>query len=130
FEWPLDDVELYSKFTNKNSEVLELGCGTGRVSLPLSKKLKQLTGVEISTPMFEQAKAKCKDENVSFVLGDITSVNLNKKFDLIIAPFRVLQCLEKQEQVDGLFAVIRNHLKPEGTAILNVFNPNLPKEEM
>lgn len=130
FEWPLDDVELYSQFTSPDSEVLELGCGTGRVTVPLAKKSKHLTGIEISEPMLDQAKAKCQENNVSLILDDITSMSLNKKFDLIIAPFRVLQCLEQQEQVDGIFTVIRNHLKESGTAILNVFNPHFSKEEM
>lgn len=71
FEWPLDDVKFYSQFIDKNSEVLELGCGTGRVSLPLSKKLKQIAGIEISSSMLEQAKIKCKDQNISIVHNDL-----------------------------------------------------------
>lgn len=130
FEWPLHDVELYSQFTSPDTEVLELGCGTGRVSGPLAKKSKHLTGVEISEPMLHQAKEKCKEPNISFNLDDITSLNLNKKFDLIIAPFRVLQCLEHQNQVDGFFNVIHDHLKPNGVAILNVFNPKFSKDEL
>ncbi|MCB0415892.1 MAG: class I SAM-dependent methyltransferase [Bdellovibrionales bacterium] len=130
FEWPLDDVKLYSQFTSVDSDVLELGCGTGRVSLPLAKKSKHLTGVEISEPMHNRAQAKCQEKNISFLLEDITSMNLNKKFDLVIAPFRVLQCLEQQELIDGIFNVIHDHLKNTGTAILNVFNPLYSKDEM
>lgn len=130
FEWPLDDVELYVRYTDKNSEVLELGCGTGRVSIPLAKESKQLTGIEISESMLAQAKAKCQEDNIDFLLGDITSINLSKKFDFIIAPFRVTQCLEKKEQVTGFFTVIRNHLKANGSAIVNVFNPMFTQEEI
>ena len=130
FEWSLDDVNFYCQFVSENSEVLELGCGTGRVSLPLSKKCKSLTGVEIAKPMLERAQAKDVDSSVEFVFGDMTSLDLKKTFDLIIAPYRVLQCLEEKEQVSGLFDVIRKHLKEDGLAILNVFNPSLSKEDM
>lgn len=130
FEWPLDDVELYAQFTDSQSEVLELGCGTGRVSAPLARKSKHLTGIEISETMLDQAKLKCQEGNVTFLQEDITSMQLNKEFDLIIAPFRVLQCLEHQEQIDGLFSVIGNHLRSDGIAILNVFNPMFTQEEM
>ena len=41
-----------------------------------------------------------------------------------------MQALETDEQVDGLFHVIRNHLSPKGVAILNVFKPRESKEEM
>ncbi len=130
FEWSLDDLKLYSQFTNPDSNVLELGSGTGRISVPLAKRSKQLIGVEISESMLNQARAKCQESNVSFIIDDITSINLNQKFDLIIAPYRVLQCLEQQHQVDGLFKVIYNHLKADGIAILNIFNPHFSKEEM
>jgi ubiquinone/menaquinone biosynthesis C-methylase UbiE len=130
FEWPLDDVRFYGRYIDDNCEVLELGCGTGRVSIPLAKKAKHVTGVELSDTMLNQAKKKCLLSNIDFILGDITSINLSKKFDLVIAPFRVLQCLEKPKQIAGFFHVIRKHLDANGIAIVNAFNPKFTKEEM
>lgn len=130
FEWPLDDLNLYKQFVTPETEVLELGCGTGRVTIPLARKSKYITAVDISESMLEQAQSKSNENNINYICDDITSIDLNQKFDLIIAPFRVLQCLEKQEQVTGLFKVIRTHLKPNGTAILNIFNLHFSREEM
>jgi len=56
-------------------------------------------------------------------LGDITCFALGRRFDLIIAPYRVFQLLETAAQVAGLFRCVRAHLAPEGTGILNVFHP-------
>lgn len=130
FEWSLDDVQLYKKFVTPETEVLELGCGTGRVTIPLAINSKNITAVDISQPMLELAQLKSNRNNIKLLKDDITSIRLKQKFDLIIAPFRVLQCLEKQEQVSGMFEVIRTHLKPSGTAILNIFNPHFSREEM
>ena len=56
-------------------------------------------------------------------LGDITHFALGRRFDLIIAPYRVFQLLETEAQVEGLFRGVRAHLAPGGTCILNVFHP-------
>jgi hypothetical protein len=56
--------------------------------------------------------------------GDITHFALGRTFDLIIAPYRVVQNLATDRQVEGLFQCVRRHLRPTGTCILNVFNPS------
>src|SRR5262249_49184414 len=56
-------------------------------------------------------------------LGDISNFALGRRFDLIIAPYRVFQLLEADSHVDGLFRCVRAHLAPGGTCILNVFHP-------
>jgi hypothetical protein len=62
--------------------------------------------------------------------ADITDYDLGARFDLIIAPYRVVQNLETNEQLDGLFRCIREHLSPEGRCILNVFHPFKPRDEL
>ena len=57
---------------------------------------------------------------------DIANFNLTKrtgKFDLIIAPFRVMQNLETDKQISGLMSCIKQQLARDGEAILNAFNP-------
>jgi hypothetical protein len=64
------------------------------------------------------------------VLENITCLTLQRKFGLIIAPFRVLQNIDTDEKVDALFRVIHTHLAPQGFCILNVFNPNAPAKDV
>lgn len=78
--------------------------------------------------MLEICKHKLTEEpfnesKASAALGDITQFSLNRLFDLIIAPFRVIQCLEEEEQVDGLLSCIYGHLSTKGSCILNAFRP-------
>jgi ubiquinone/menaquinone biosynthesis C-methylase UbiE len=97
------DTRFYLGLVSRNVRVLELGCGTGRVSLPLAERAKKVTAVDLSKPMLERARSKDEAGLVTFVLGDIVTLDLGEKFDLIIAPFRVMQALESDEQVDGFF---------------------------
>jgi ubiquinone/menaquinone biosynthesis C-methylase UbiE len=125
-----DDIRFYNDFLSPGKSVLELGCGTGRVSLALADKASRLVGVDISDEMISRAREKNTALNVEFIQGDISSIQLSEKFDLIIAPYRVMQALETDAQVAGLFSVIRRHLSSDGLAILNVFRPLYSKREM
>jgi hypothetical protein len=49
---------------------------------------------------------------------------MGRRFDLIIAPYRALQNLEDDSQLEGLFRSVREHLAPGGTCVLNVFHPS------
>ncbi len=125
----LDDIPFYlSKIPSPDASVLELGCGTGRVLLPLSEACGYIHGVDHSDGMLDLCREKLHEASVPptrarVSVGDITNLDIDRTFDLIIAPFRVIQNLETDEQMDGLFETIRKHLGPRGTCILNVFRP-------
>jgi hypothetical protein len=70
------------------------------------------------------------EDRVMVEASDITEFELDERFDLIIAPFRVMQNLETDAQLSGLFRCIRRHLNENGRCILNVFHPNRPPEAM
>ncbi len=115
--------------------MLELGCGTGRVTIPLSQHCDSVHGIDLSEAMIAICREKLQREavpltKVNVEVGDITTLDLGRKFDFIIAPFRVFQNLETDEQVNGFFDTVRRHLAPRGTCILNVFNPNKDRETL
>lgn len=131
-EPPGDDISFYlGRLPGADSRVLELGCGTGRVLLPTIKHVGYVLGVDLSQAMLDICNRKLKNMNISAskartLCSDITTLDFgedNPGFDLITAPFRVMQNLETDEQVAGLMRVIRQHLKPDGEAILNTFRP-------
>jgi SAM-dependent methyltransferase len=132
---PLGDVPFYLRNVDRSTSVLELGCGTGRVLIPLAAHCKEIVGVDYSAGMIEHCRVKLSESdqnvaNVTLTVGDITRLDLGRRFDLIIAPYRVMQALETDDEVAGFFGVIRKHLAPGGACILNVFNPKFDKEEM
>ncbi|GAB4332914.1 MAG: class I SAM-dependent methyltransferase [Candidatus Abyssubacteria bacterium] len=133
---PFNDIDFYkARIPSPDASVLELGCGTGRVLIPLAAHCGFIYGVDRSEAMLAICREKLK---VAGLLrgralvkeGDIADLKLDRKFDLIIAPYRVFQNLETEEQISGLFRTVRQHLFPSGTCILNVFNPYHSKEKM
>jgi len=131
-----DDIPFYlAQLPGPSASVLELGCGTGRVTLPLAAAAGFVQGLDNSESMISRCRRKLEMEGigkdrVEVILGDITSFYLDRTFDLIVAPFRVFQNLATDAEVDGLFAGIRTRLAPGGTCILNAFNPRWDRETM
>ncbi len=130
------DLPFYiQNLPSPQAKVLELGCGTGRVTIPLSLHCASVRGIDLSSAMISICREKLLKEEifetkVKVDVGDITNLDLGQKYDLIIAPFRVFQNLETDGEVDGFFDSVRGHLAPQGTCILNVFNPNRDRETM
>jgi len=131
-----DDIPWYEqKIPSPEARILELGCGTGRVLVPLAEQSGYILGVDISEAMLSVCRRKLAEKGIPTTRaevqqGDITDLEVGKRFDLILAPFRVFQTLETDREVGGFFKTIRNHLTEEGTAILNVFRPKLDRDRM
>ena len=88
-----DEVIRLANF-NKNDQVLDLYCGTGTISIYISKFVKKVIGVEIVKSAIEAAN-KNKElnniKNVSFICGDVKDVLAKEKFDpniIIVDPPR------------------------------------------
>ncbi len=81
----LDLIAEYVGPSNKNVELLDLGCGTGRFSIPIASKLGyKVTGADISRDMIQIAKEKPGSENVGWDIQDATSLSYpNESFDVI-----------------------------------------------
>jgi len=70
----------------KNMNILDVGCGTGRHSLELSRRGYSVTGIDIADKMLDEARDIAIKEklNVQFIQMDATKLSLDKKFDVVI----------------------------------------------
>jgi ubiquinone/menaquinone biosynthesis C-methylase UbiE len=128
------DVAFYLEEADRvgpASRVLELGCGTGRLTLPLARAGHEVTGIDLSPAMLARAREKLAAETtavrsrVTLLEGDVRRIALAApSFDVIVAPFRVLQHVESiADQLDG-HSGARRYLRPGGRLVLDVFNPS------
>ena len=72
-------------------DVLEIGCGVGRVAAALASRVRRYVGFDISPAMVEEARARVTAENVAFFESDGTSVPdeaAAARYDLVFAPVR------------------------------------------
>lgn len=106
--------------------VLELACGTGRLTVPFKKAGIDITGLDVAAPMLALARAKAAAAGVKipFLRGDARRFRLGRKFNLVFMAFNSLQHFGRREEVEGLFASVRRHLAPGGRFIFDVFSPD------
>lgn len=79
--------ELMLKEVPPGSAVLDLGCGTGSLSVLLAEQGHEVTGVDLSPRMLEQAVAKADNHgvNIRFLLGDAADPPVEPGFDVVLA---------------------------------------------
>lgn len=124
------DVAFYVDLAKQaGGEILELACGTGRITIPLAEAGLSVTGLDLSVDMLRRAKKKAAEkgvlEKIDFIQGDMRQFALDKQFSLIMIPFRsFLHLLHIHEQMKALTA-IRKHLAPGGKLAFNVFVPKI-----
>ena len=124
----LFDVPFFMNETkHTNTPILELMCGTGRVSIPLLEAGRELVCVDYSQGMLDKFKEKTTDKayKLTMLNADISKLSLNQKFDTIILPFHSFQeILIKETQVAALKAIY-NHLSDSGIFICTLKNPKI-----
>jgi ubiquinone/menaquinone biosynthesis C-methylase UbiE len=125
----LSDLQFYKKWLPKNKEakILELCCGTGRLTLPIAKEGYNICGVDYTPSMLERAKVKASEAEleINLIEADIRTLNLLEKFDLIFIPFNSIHHLYKNEDLMKTLKRVKSHLKEGGLFLLDCFNPNI-----
>ena len=108
-----------------NGPVLELGCGTGRISLPLARAGVDLIGIDRSGPMLARAAKRLsaqrrreglkKQTRLQLVRGDIRHLPFTTgSFDLVLAPYGILQSLIRERDLTATLSSVADVLAPGG----------------
>jgi SAM-dependent methyltransferase len=126
------DVQFYIEEARKaGSPILEIGCGTGRILLPIAEAGMRVVGLDRSPTMLSILRRKLDvygvetQRRIELVEGDMRHFSLERHFKLVIIPFRAfLHLLTPKDQRQAL-ACIREHLTDDGRLVFNVFDPDL-----
>jgi SAM-dependent methyltransferase len=116
------DFEYYlSKLKNIKGKVLELGCGTGRLTIPLKKDGINIVGLDQAKAMIQIARKKASQKklNISFIIGDALSFSSHAKFRVIIFPYNSITQVA-EAHMTKLIRNIKEHLEPEGIFIFDI----------
>lgn len=124
------DLPLYSAIAREaTGPVLELACGTGRLSLPMASAGAWVTGVDLSEAMIRRAKAKQSQlrsdvqTRLRFEVGDMRTFRAGRRFDRVVLAFNALLHMLEDDHLLAALATARAHLAPGGRCHLDVFTP-------
>ena len=128
----VDDVAFWRAMaaSARDSPLLELGCGTGRVLLPLARAGYEITGLDLSEHMLEycrtrlEAEATETRERVRLHAADMASFELGQRFGAIFCAFNSFHHLRTVEQQLACLERCHAHLLPHGILVLDLFNPD------
>ncbi|MCK4650930.1 class I SAM-dependent methyltransferase [Candidatus Babeliales bacterium] len=116
--------KLIQKYFLNAKSIFELGCGTGKHAMFLAKKGYFVHGVDFSNKMISFAKNIVEEHKdlvgkLNFSYGDIRSVCLNKKFDIVISLFHVVSYQLTNDDLKKTFLSAAKHLNKEGIFIFD-----------
>jgi SAM-dependent methyltransferase len=122
------DIAFYVAMAREGKgPILEVGCGTGRISIPLAEAGHEIHGLDASPGMLQIIRHKLAGRPelvIHLHEGDMRAFDLGKKFAQIFVPFRAFLHLDT---IDDQVAALRNfhrHLLLDGRLIMDVFAPS------
>jgi len=123
FSFWISLAEKYGK------SILELACGTGRITIALAKAGFKVTGIDYAAGMLTEAHEKSTkaDVKVEWVKGDMRDFKIGKKYSLIFLAGNALCHLLTLGDFEDCMSAVRNHLTPNGRFVISVF---VPKNEL
>jgi len=123
------DIELVlSLASGESKKILDLGCGTGRIAIPLARAGHSVDGIDLSKEMLNLARTKLDREpeevqlSVSLTQGDMTDFDFEQRYDLVLISQNTLH-EHARKQVYKIFRLIQKHLAPSGILFLDLSNP-------
>ena len=128
----VEDVEFYLQHSKlANGPILELGCGTGRITIPILDEGFDISGLDSSQSMMQtlQNKTNLNQKATSgvFMIGNMVNAGklFDRKFKLIIAPYRGFQSLLTIPEQEECLIGLRNILDKDHKVIIDFFTPSI-----
>jgi len=126
------DVEFYvERATKAGGPVLELGCGTGRIAIPVARAGVEIVGLDRAPSMLAVARAKIAGlpreirRRIELVEADMRTFALGRRFALVMIPYRAFLHMLTVEDQRACLRTVREHLAGDGRLVLNLFDPNV-----
>ena len=127
------DVPFWRRLAAQvEGRVLELGCGTGRILVPLARAGIAMTGIDRSEPMLAFARRRVQRGRVAgahagLILGDIRDLPLrDRSFGMVMAPYGMLQSLTRERDLARTLASVARVLRKGGLFGIDLV-PDLPR---
>ena len=121
-----DDFEFFrTMLLNQGGACLDVGCGTGRLLVPLAKEGVEIEGVDNAPEMLAICREKLEAAGAKATLHEqsMTELDLGKTFETVMVPGASLQILIDRETAQMALSRMREHLAPSGQLLISMFIP-------
>jgi ubiquinone/menaquinone biosynthesis C-methylase UbiE len=126
------DVAFWQRLAAaQDGRVLELGCGTGRIAVPVARAGARIVGIDRSEEMLARARKRIArarlGKHLTLVRGDIRELpfTTRTKFSAVLAAYGILQSLTRERDLARTFASVARVLRRGGLFAIDVV-PDLP----
>lgn len=116
---------VFSRYCEKKPElVLDLGCGTGALTIPMAKRGYDMTGIDISPEMLDIARERTEKEgmeknSILWLCQDMRNFELYGTVDAVYAANDAVNYLLSSKDLDAAFSLIHNYLIPDGVLVFD-----------
>ena len=111
----IDGTILLDLAQQAQGPILELGCGYGRITIPLAQRgVQDLTGLELSAPSLAYARQRAGDLPIQWVEADVRNFHLNRRYAFIFARGDVFNFMLTRIDQEAMLAGVREHLADGG----------------
>jgi SAM-dependent methyltransferase len=125
------DVAFWQRLAAaQDGRVLELGCGTGRITVPVARAGADLVGIDRSSEMLARGRKRLRQarQRAQLVRGDIRDLPFRRRpgFRLVMAPYGILQSLTREKDLKATLDSVARVLSPGGLFVVDLV-PDLPR---
>ncbi len=114
-----DDVDFYLETIEKTGKILELGCGSGRITRCLAEQGYDTSGIDISSRMLASAK-RHEQSNKRYACMDMCKLGFQCSFSTILIPYNTLNLLPDLSAIKSCLNEVKNALTADGKLFLQL----------
>jgi SAM-dependent methyltransferase len=123
--WAADDEFFLDLALRSGGPVLDLACGTGRLTRAIAARGLAVTGVDLARPMLDRARILARRENLSidWIAGDLRRFDLGRRFRVALMTSHAFQALLDEAEQRACLRCVAAHLQPGGLFAFEARNP-------
>jgi SAM-dependent methyltransferase len=123
------DLAFYRSACEGARRVLELGCGAGRLAIPLARDGHEVVGVDIDEALLDIARSKIRQTpaalraRLDLRVGDMRALELEElRFDRVLIAHSTIYCLQSDDDVRAMLREVRSYLAPAGQLLIDAYS--------